>query len=215
MRKYLFTGLGILLPLVITLIIAKFVISLLTVPFYGIISSFLFYYDIAPKGFLFLSREEAIILASQILSLIAFCLIVLLIGIIARYVLFHYFLGVLDNLFNKLPLINKIYQLCKDVTNSLFKKDEENFAQVVLAPFPNERTKSFGLLLREETNQNNHDYISVFVPAAPNLTVGYLVFYKKDQLIFVDMTVQEAFKSIISCGAIFNDLKIKQGRQGP
>lgn len=211
MRRYFLAGLGLLLPLVVTLIIANFVINLLTKPFYGLISSILTHYDIASQGFLFLNREEAITLMSLILSLLAFCLIVLIIGAIAGYVIFHYFLAIFDKIFNRLPLLNKIYKLCKEVTNSLFKKDKTNFAQVVLVPFPNNKIKSFGLLLREDSqnSQNNHGYISVFVPAAPNLTVGYLVFYKKEQLIFLDMPAQEAFKTIISCGTIFNEIKTK------
>lgn len=212
MRKYLLAGLGILLPLVVTLFIASFVINLFTKPFYGLISSILTYYDIAPNGFLILTREEAITFASQLLSLLAFCVIVILIGAIAGYVFFHYFFAIFDHLFSKVPLISKIYKLCKEATHSLFQRDQTEFAQVVLVPFPHNKIRSFGFLLKGEAqiSKNSHGYISVFVPAAPNLTAGYLVFYRRDQLIYLDMSPKEAFKTIISCGTLFNEIKIKE-----
>ena len=75
-----------------------------------------------------------------------------------------------------------------------------------MAPFPTESTYSLGLVSRESPKTceeaKGSELISVFVPTTPNPTTGFLLMYKKEDLIFIDMKTEDAIKYIVSCGVI-------------
>lgn len=190
MKRHFITGLIILLPLAVTFAIASFFFNLLTEPLAGAMSRILDYYDILD------SAKEIQYFVSQLFILIFFFAFTILVGMITRYFFVKYLLTVWDYLIHKIPLIRTIYKTSQDIISTLFSSQENAFKQVVLAPFPYPGSYSLGFMTRKE------EKITVFIPTTPNPTSGFLMLYEEKELIFLDMTVEDAFKYIISCGVI-------------
>ena len=207
MKKYFITGLVILLPVALTLAIVIFIINLLTEPFVGIFKSIMDHYHIFEKGFLFFTADQLQQLISQVLILILLFFFTVGLGLLARWFFFHYIIGAWDALLHRIPFISSVYKGSKDVINTIFTSNTSSFKQVVMVPFPRNQSFSIGLVTREEIRdilprEPHIEYVTVFVPTTPNPTSGFLMLYKKSDLVYLDMKVEEALKYIISCGVI-------------
>jgi uncharacterized membrane protein len=210
MKREFLTGLAILLPIVVTLIILAFVVNLLTAPFLGMVEGILTHFDLLDSKFLFLSGQQVLEISSKVIILVVLIALTILLGAVARIFFIRYLLQSTDVLFHKIPVLNKIYMAIQEVLKTLLKSKKSNFSQVVLVPFPHERALSLGLLtgklsLQDSKTAKMQDYASVFVPGTLNPTMGFIVLYRPEQLIYIDMKVDEAFKFIVSCGLMLPD----------
>ncbi|SCA64096.1 Uncharacterized protein SCG7086_BZ_00060 [Chlamydiales bacterium SCGC AG-110-P3] len=215
MRKYFLTGLAILLPLALTIAIVTFLVNLLTAPFIGIVKPLLARYDLFQNGVLVLSGEQLLQYGSQAAILIfLFCLTVML-GALTRWFVVHYFIGLGDYILHRIPLVNTVYKTSQDVIKTIFTGGTKSFKQVALVPFPHRSTRSIGLVTREEvTGSNGEKLVAVFVPTTPNPTSGFLMLFKREDTVFLDMAVEDAFKYIISCGVIATPFHPIDGEEG-
>lgn len=206
MKKYFITGLVILLPVALTLAIVIFVFNLLTVPFLGVVKTIFDRYDIFENGFLFFNSEQVQNISAQLLILVSLFFLTLGLGYIARLFFFRTAIRFAEYIVRQIPLVSTIYKTCKDVIKTIFTTETKSFKQVVMVRFPNAETYSIGLVTREGIpglNQTDYDdTVAVFVPTTPNPTSGFLLIYKRKDLIFLDMKVEDAFKYVISCGMI-------------
>jgi uncharacterized membrane protein len=214
MRRYFITGLALLLPAVFTIMLFLFVINILTKPFVGIIEHTLDYFDMLDTPILFFTAKQVVTLFSRLIILIILFLVTVLIGLLTRILIFHYLIRLGNYILHKIPLVNKIYKATQDVIETIFKDKATTFSQVVLVPFPEASNLCLGLITNDpETHKpitDSHGNISVFVPATPNPTMGFMLLYKREQLLFLDMTVDEAIKFIVSCGIMCDEIKIKK-----
>lgn len=208
MKKYFLTGLAVLLPLTLTLLIVVFVFNLLTEPFAGVTKGILSYHHFLEK-----TPEKLQQIISQIIILIFLFLFTLILGMIGQWLLVNYLIFASERLLQRIPFIRAVYNTCKDVIKTLFTSKDNSFKQVVLAPYPNSSIYCIGLITREDMKGlgtiSDEKLIAVFLPCTPNPTSGFLVMFKKNELIYLNMPVEEAFKYIISCGVIevsFNSL---------
>ncbi|NGX42576.1 MAG: hypothetical protein K940chlam7_00856 [Chlamydiae bacterium] len=212
-KKYFFTGLALLLPVVITVLIINFFINLLTKPFQNVVEDILSYYGLLEKPILFFSATQVLHLTSKLLIIVTLIFITVFVGLLTRMMITRYFIHLGDYIIDKIPFINKIYKATQEVIKTLFSDEKQAFSQVVLVPFPHNKAYSLGMITREdipETSDREHQgLVSVFVPATPNPTMGYILLFKRNQLVFLDMKVEDALKTIISCGVIFNNNKKK------
>lgn len=210
-KNYFFTGLIILLPLALTFWILAFVFNILTEPLAGIVSSIFDRYDLFENGFLFLSGKQLQEFIAQILIFIFLFAITVSLGAITRYFFIKSLIDFSDWILLKIPFISPIYKGCQDLINTLFSSDSKAFKTVVLVPFPEKGNLTIGFLTCDNLDIGiKKKFVSVFIPTAPNPTSGFLVLYPPDDLIYVDMKVDEAFKYVISCGVIaanFNKVK--------
>lgn len=206
MKKYFITGLAILLPLALTIAILSFIFNLLTAPFLGLVKTIFDRYSLFQKGFLFLGANQLENLVAQCLILLCLFTLTIGLGIIARWFFFNTIIKCAEVVVKKIPFVRTVYKTCKDVIQTIFTTKNNAFKQVVLVRFPTEGTYSLGLITCEEIPSLKetfyHDLLTVFVPTTPNPTSGFLVLYKKEDLIFLDMKVEDAFKFIISCGLL-------------
>lgn len=205
MKKYFITGLVILLPLALTLAIISFIFNFLTAPFVGIVRHIFNYFGFVESGFLFFSAEQVQILLSKLLILLLLLLFTLSLGAIARWFFIHALIKLWDYVFHRIPFVSSIYKTCQEVINTIFTSKTKSFKQVVLVPFPSAEMQSIGLVTNEELkglSSSKEVYTAVFVPTTPNPTSGFLVFFKKSDLVYLDMSVENAFKYVISCGVI-------------
>lgn len=206
MKKYFITGLIILLPLTLTLLIVFFLFNLLTAPFAGLVQQLLDHYNLLQHNFLFFSSQQLQRAMSQLLVLVFLFCGTILLGAFARRVFFLYILKVSDFFFKRIPLVRTIYKICQDVIKTIFSNTTQSFSQVVLAPFPSAESSSIGFVTCDPfpdiVEKGGQKWVSVFIPTTPNPTSGYLLLYKKEQLIYSDMSVENAFKCIVSCGIV-------------
>ncbi|MBA3816890.1 MAG: DUF502 domain-containing protein [Parachlamydiaceae bacterium] len=207
MKRNFFAGLFILLPFALTLFIVSFIINILTAPFQDIVSTILNYYDILDKPFLFFSGDQMAQISSKIFVLMALFGIVMLVGFLGRLLLLTSIIRVSEVLIHRIPMVSPIYKATKEIIKTFFNSQANTFSKVVLVPFPNPNAYCIGLISQDKPI-GNYDTITVFIPTAPNLTIGYMLAFKPADLIFVDMKVDDAVKCIVSCGIMFPEYKI-------
>ncbi|MCC5832268.1 MAG: DUF502 domain-containing protein [Chlamydiales bacterium] len=203
MKKYFITGLVILLPLAVTIVLLAFIVNLLTQPFVGFIEQFL-------VGIPFFEKYRGTVhIFLQIVLLFGLFFFTVLLGFLARIVVFKSFLTFYDYILHRIPIIKTIYKATQQVIRTIFGSTSRSFKQVVMVPFPTHGSYCIGLVsspapsLCEKTV--GAPLITVFVPTTPNPTSGFLIMYKEDEAIYLDMKIEEAFKYIISCGVITSD----------
>lgn len=206
MKKYFITGLAVLLPVALTLMVVIFIFNFLTQPFLGISRALLSHYGLLDTGFLFLSAEQVQTFISQILILIVLVAFTILLGAIARWFFIHYLIRLWEYMIHRIPLVSSIYKACQDVINTIFTTQSSAFKQVVLVRFPHADSQAVGLVtcdtLKGLSDAIGPDLVAVFVPTTPNPTSGFLTIFKKEEVIPLDMSIEDAFKFVISCGVI-------------
>jgi len=200
-KKYFFTGLVILLPMIVTVVFVGIAFNLLSKPLQGIIAGLFNYYGLA-DSISFLGSANVLFYASKILSFVILMTFILLIGSVARIFFVHSLLRFGDYVIHRIPVVNKIYKASQEVVRTLFVSSSNNFSQVVLVPFPHAKVLSIGFLTNESQNLDAalENTVTVFVPGTPNPTIGFMIMFQRKQLIFTDMSVEETLKFIISCG---------------
>ncbi len=107
----------------------------------------------------------------------------------------------------KLPLIKVIYPYAKQFTEFFFKgEDKLEFKAVVAVPFPTDGTYSIGFPVshgfRHLNEATDKKMLGVFLPTAPMAFTGFVVFVPREQVIPLPITVEEAMRTMISCGVI-------------
>lgn len=197
MKKYFITGLIILLPIAITVAILIFVVDFLTHPFVGLVSSALAKYKLPPALIKFFS---------EIIILILLFLFISLLGAIARWFFVHGLLRIGDRILHRIPIVNTVYKTTQDIIRTIFAKDKNAFKHVAMVPFPSKGVYVLGLVSQDAPQMCNDaagaDMLTVLIPTTPNPTTGFLMMFKKEEVIYVDMKPEEAIKYIVSCGVI-------------
>lgn len=198
MKKDFLAGLVILLPIALTLWILSILINLLTNPFLALTELLLSQFVTLDSGMLhFLSR---------ILILITLAIIIVIVGIVGRIFLVRWFFKVGDYFIHRIPVIKNIYKSAQDAVGTLFSEQKTSFQSAVLAPFPNSKGYAIGFIssktLPEGSDPSLSDRVSLLIPGTPNPLMGFMLMYKKSDLIYLDMPVETAVKFVVSCGVI-------------
>lgn len=110
----------------------------------------------------------------------------------------------LEKWFSSLPLINKIYPTLKQIILFILAQEQFGFKKVVLVEYPSRGIWSLGFLTNENYKKigevTDKEMVSVFVPSSPGPLTGYIIFVPKEELKFVDISIADAIKIIISGG---------------
>jgi uncharacterized membrane protein len=210
MKKYFLTGLILLLPIVLTVLIIAFVVRLLTNPFIGIVTHF---FTLEGGHGIFFSNPKVLLILSQLIILVVLFLFILFLGMVARWFFIHWLISAGEYILHKLPLINKVYKISKEIVSHLFGEEKRSFKQVVLVPFPKEGIYALGFLSekapQEISDQVNSEMVSVFVPTTPNPTTGFTLMFKVKDIYYLKMKPEAALKYIVSCGIVKLDEHLK------
>ena len=186
LRNYFFTGVIVLIPIGFTLYLSKFLINF---------SAKLIPAGLNPNTYLPYS-----IPGIEIFLTIVFITIV---GGLSLSFLGKKILQLVDDLFKRIPILRTIYSALGQMTES-FRSQEGNRKSVVLIEYPRKGSWAVGFATKENkgeiVNKTNQNLINVFVPTTPNPTSGFLIMFPKDDLIYLDMTFEEASKFIVSAG---------------
>jgi len=206
MKRCFVTGLVILLPLAITIAILIFLVNFFTEPFLQFVSDCFYAWNLFPNGFLLLSQQHIIHFISQALILLMLFTLTVLLGMLARWLFITSFFKICDKVLHKIPVVNTVYKTSQDIIKTIFASDKNSFKQVVMVPFPRPGVYVIGLIARESPHACcsavAEELISVLIPTTPNPTTGFLLMFRKEELVYIDMKPEDAIKYIVSCGVI-------------
>ncbi len=196
LRRYLITGLLAWVPLGVTIFIIKFFGSYLS----GLVS-------LLPAAW----QPDHLIGfhipgLSAIIGIIVVLVVLFFTGFIASNFFGRYLLSLGDDLLEHIPLVRSIYSTAKQISDTMFSKKGKAFRKVVMIRYPQKDTWSLAFLTSDSLGELNvkapRPLISVFIPTTPNPTSGFLILVPPEDVIELDMSVDEAFKMIVSLGVI-------------
>lgn len=206
MKRYFITGLVILLPLAVTIAVVVFIMNFLTEPFIGIVENFLKGFEWRQTKLSDVIPHNVIHYGAQIIILIALFLFTIILGFLARWFFIRYLIKLSDKILHRIPLVNKIYKTTQEIINTFFRKESKSFQRVVLVPFPAKDVYCLGLVSRSAPEKIEQllgsKLLSVFIPTTPNPTSGFILMFKEEDVIDLDIRTEDALKFIVSCGVI-------------
>lgn len=132
--------------------------------------------------------------------------IILILGLMTQNYFGKKILEYWELLISKIPIVRSIYNATKQTVETLFL-NKESFSKVVLVKYPHPDSLAIGFLSNQVKICEN-EKLMVFVPAALNPTSGFLLFVDKKDVIFTDLTVEEAMRTVLSGGLVIKK-KIK------
>ena len=186
LRNYFITGIVVLVPIGITLYLTKFFIS---------ISSKLIPHNINPNNYLPFAIPGLEIFLSVIF--------ITIIGGLSLSFIGKKILQIFNDLLKKIPILRTIYSAIGQMTETLAPKSN-NKKSVVLIEYPRKGSWAVGFVTKvnkgEISRKTNTNLVNVFVPTTPNPTSGFLLMFPEDEVIYMDMTFEEASKFIVSAG---------------
>ena len=192
LRKWLFTGLLVLVPGVITVWVLHWIISTLDQ------TLLLLPGDWQPDRWLGMHIPGFGVLLTL--------LVLLAIGAVASNFVGRKLVSWGDSLISRIPVVRSIYSSVKQVSDTVFSDSGNAFRTAVLVQWPREGvwTVAFvtGTPAGEVAGYLRDEYVSVFVPTPPNPTGGYFVMMRKSDCVELDMSVEAALKYIVSMGVV-------------
>jgi uncharacterized membrane protein len=205
MKKYFFTGFITLLPIALTIIIISWLFNLFTAPLAGITEAVILAYE--KKLGLSLANHEALVLfLSRVFALILLLILILFLGFCGQKFLINVFFKIPERLFAHIPLVRTIFRLSNDITKAMFQENKKTFKETVLLPFPHHDALAIGFVTGETPlvfrEDKPHTDLAIFVPTAPHPMSGFVLLTPKKIVLPVDVSVEDAFKFLISCGVI-------------
>ena len=193
MRKYLVTGILVWLPIVVTIRIIAYIIS-------------------ASDGLTNLlpaQWQPATYLGFNLPGLgflLALC-VLFVTGVFAANILGKTILEGWDSLLGRIPVVKSIYSSVKKISESLFSDNSRSFKTPVLVPFPQPDIWTLAFVSGSLPPNiaavlPDENYIPVYVPTTPNPTGGYYIMVRESDVRFLDMSVDDALKYVISLGMV-------------
>ena len=185
-RNYFFAGVVVLIPLGITLYFTLFLIN---------ISSKILPKELNPNHYLPYEIPGVEILIS--IFLITF------IGWLSLSFIGKKLLEIFNNILKRIPFLRTVYSAIAQMIET-FTKREEGKKNVVLVEYPRKGSWAVGFATKDNTGEINDktkkNLVNVFIPTTPNPTSGFLLMFPKEEIIYLDMTFEEASKFIVSAG---------------
>ena len=187
-RNYFIAGVVVLIPIGMTIYLTLFLVS---------ISSKILPKEINPNHYLPYNIPGVEIVTSIIL--------ITLIGWLSLSIIGKKMLDIFNNVLRRIPILRTFYSAIVQMTET-FTKTDKSQKNVVLVEYPRKGTWAVGFATKENfgemSNKTKKNLINVFVPTTPNPTSGFLLMFPKDEVIYLDLTFEEASKFIISAGTV-------------
>ena len=186
LRNYFITGIVVLVPIGITLYLTKFFIQ---------ISSKIIPNEINPNSYLPFAIPGIEILLSIIL--------ITIIGGLSLSFIGKKVLQIFNDILKRIPILRTIYSAIGQMAETL-APNKTSRKSVVLIEYPRKGSWAVGFATKENrgeiSQKTNTNLINVFVPTTPNPTSGFLLMFPKDEIVYLDMSFEEASKFIVSAG---------------
>ena len=185
-RNYFIAGIVVLIPIGITIYVTIFLVS---------ISSKILPKEINPNHYLPYNIPGLEIFISIIL--------ITLIGGLSLSFIGKKMLDLFNNVLKRIPILRTIYSALGQMTET-FTKSDKGKKNVVLLEYPRKGAWAVGFATKDNkgeiSKKTNQNLVNVFVPTTPNPTSGFLLMFPKEDLVYLDMSFEEASKFIVSAG---------------
>ncbi|HJL93503.1 MAG TPA: DUF502 domain-containing protein [Woeseiaceae bacterium] len=192
LRKYLIAGLLVWLPIVVTVLLFRFLITLMDQTLILLPS------QIRPESLIGFTLPG--------LGLILTLMVLLVTGIFAANIVGRSMVNFGEKIFKRIPVVRSVYAAAKNFVEIVFSDTGQSFKKVLLIQYPRKGVYSLAFQtstsLGEVQKKTGSDVVCTFVPTTPNPTSGFIIIVPKDDVIEMDMEVDEAFKMIVSLGVV-------------
>ena len=186
LRNYFITGVVVLIPIGFTIYLTKILIG---------ISSNIIPKNINPNSYLPFNIPGV--------EIVITILIITLVGGLSLSFFGKRILKLIDDLFKRIPFLRTVYSAIVQMTETFSKKDDGT-KSVVLIEYPRKGVWAVGFATKENkgemSQKTGKDLINVFVPTTPNPTSGFLLMFPIEDVIYLNMSFEEASKFIVSAG---------------
>jgi uncharacterized membrane protein len=197
LRRYLIAGLLVWLPILVTVLILKFLIDLIDTTLL-----------LLPEAVL---PEHLIGVHIPGLGLLVSGAVLLVTGMVMTNLLGRSMVTFWESILARIPFVGAIYAASKQLTDTLFSGKGKSFRKVVMVRFPHSGVWTVAFLtgegMAEANAKTGKDLVNVFVPTTPNPTGGYFLMVPREDMIELDMSVDAGIKLILSAGAMVPDTK--------
>ena len=187
LRNYFITGVLVLIPIGVTVYLTLFFIK---------IFSKILPQEINPNHYLPYSIPG--------LEIIISIIVITVVGWLSLSFLGKKLVKLVNDIFKKIPFLRTVYSAIGQMTQSFAQSRKSKKKSVVLVEYPRKGSWAVGFATQENTGEiaskTNKNLINVFVPTTPNPTSGFLLMFPKDEIIYLDMSFEDASKFIVSAG---------------
>ena len=187
LRNYFITGVLVLIPIGVTVYLTLFFIKI----FAKILPQ-----EINPNNYLPYSVPG--------LEIIISIMVITVIGWLSLSFLGKKLVKLVNDIFKRIPFLRTVYSAIGQMTQSFAQSRKSKKKSVVLVEYPRKGSWAVGFATQENTGEiaskTNKDLVNVFVPTTPNPTSGFLLMLPKDEIIYLDMSFEDASKFIVSAG---------------
>ena len=145
-------------------------------------------------------------------GLIIFLIFTVIVGWVAKGILGRSLISFAEGLVVRMPVVRSVYSGVKQIAETVFAQTDRSFEKACLIQYPRKGIWAIGFISTEDKGEvakeagGDGTILSVFVPTTPNPTSGFLLFFPKEDVIELDMTVEEAAKLVISAGLVYPNM---------
>ena len=199
LRNYFISGLLFWIPLALSVIVIKFFLELVN--------------NLIPQKYL----PEAIFKLDTTIpgsGIILVLIVILVTGVMVTNILGRKLVALWEKVLNKIPGFRNVYNVLKKVSDTVFNTSTDSFRKAFLIQYPSKGiwviAFQSGDYRGEAESIIGEEIMNLFVPTTPNPTSGFFVMMAKKDAFELDMSVEEAFKLVISAGVVTpNSVKTK------
>jgi len=153
------------------------------------------------------------------LGVIFFLVFTTFVGWIAKGVIGRFFIRNAETLVHRMPVVRSIYSGVKQIAETVFAQSDRSFEKACLVEYPRKGIWAVGFISTVAKGEvqskaaKDSQLLSVFVPTTPNPTSGFLLFFPKEDVIQLDMSIEDAAKLVISAGLVYPDSKLVSAKK--
>ena len=153
------------------------------------------------------------------LGVIFFLVFTTFIGWVAKGVIGRFFIRNAETLVHRMPVVRSIYSGVKQIAETVFAQSDRSFEKACLVEYPRKGIWAVGFISTVAKGEvqskaaKDSQLLSVFVPTTPNPTSGFLLFFPKEDVIQLDMSIEDAAKLVISAGLVYPDSKLVSAKK--
>lgn len=139
-------------------------------------------------------------------SMIIVFVLITLLGLLSKFIAAKMMFSLSERAINRIPFVGLVYRTVKQIVDTFSKQNKAVFQKVVVVEFPRKGAYSVGFLTSQTkggvAESSDGKMVNIFVPTTPNPTSGFLIAVDESEVRYLDMSVGEAMKLIISGGAV-------------
>ena len=200
MRKYLFAGLLVWLPLAVTIGVLSWAVGLMDGLFHGILGTV---QRVLPDG---ADNFIGLLIGVPGLGVVLLVLLLLLTGMFVTNMVGAWWLTQWNRLLSHIPIVKSIYVSVKQVSDTLFSTNGNAFREAVLVQYPHAGSWTIAFVTGKPSGEVAGalagEHVSLYVPTTPNPTSGFFLMMPRQAVKPLSMSVDEALKYIISMGVV-------------